>query len=303
MKNKKLFAILTLVCFMMTLMPVAAFAAATDFSAPASVFATVDKNAEVQKNEKVDVQLSMKNVANGLCTTQQTVYVWAETVANQPNDAFEALKADGTAYNGSKGVYAVPVTQAITEFKATFYRAGEYTLKASVENPLTASKVSDVVLFNGAAADYKKVIVNNTAQETEYWGVKVESGTYSDFLNDGDETDKNIVVEANGVKSTEITLTVYNGTESSPATAASAIVTGYPVALDTNSSNIEISDTSLTTNHNGQIKFKVAGLREGVYKVYVTVGDFEATVLVQVGASIANAIEVIKASRRSGCKR
>ena len=30
MKNKKLFAILTLVCFMFTLMPVAAFAATTD---------------------------------------------------------------------------------------------------------------------------------------------------------------------------------------------------------------------------------------------------------------------------------
>ena len=39
---------------MLTLMPVAAFAAGTDFSAPASVFATVDKNAEVQKNEEVD---------------------------------------------------------------------------------------------------------------------------------------------------------------------------------------------------------------------------------------------------------
>ena len=32
MKNKKLFAILTLVCFMFTLMPVAAFAAPADYA-------------------------------------------------------------------------------------------------------------------------------------------------------------------------------------------------------------------------------------------------------------------------------
>ena len=52
MKNKKLFAILTLVCFMMTLMPVAAFAADADDS---YVF-TADKNVEVAVGDDVEVQ-------------------------------------------------------------------------------------------------------------------------------------------------------------------------------------------------------------------------------------------------------
>lgn len=271
---------------MLTLMPVAAFAAAGDFSAPASVFATVDKNAEVQKNEEVDVQISLKNVANGLYTTgSQTVYVWAETVANQPNDAFEAV-----GFTGEKGVYKVALgaNEAIKEFKAKFYRAGEYTLKASVENPLTASKVSDVVLFNGAGADYKKVVVNNTAQETEKWKMNVSCGSVNETLSDDAIAKEPIVVEANGVKTTEVTLTLY-------AADGKTIVTSYPVTLDTNSSNIEISDTKLTTNHNGQVKFKVAGLREGTYRVYATAGDLDITILVQVGSSIANDIEVIKA--------
>ena len=53
MKNKKLFAILTLVCFMFTLMPVAAFAADANspyaFSVTASAFATDVKDAEISK--------------------------------------------------------------------------------------------------------------------------------------------------------------------------------------------------------------------------------------------------------------
>ena len=60
MKNKKLFAILTLVCFMMTLMPVAAFA---DVDADTSYIYTVKENPTVKlsdENEELEVVLMEK---------------------------------------------------------------------------------------------------------------------------------------------------------------------------------------------------------------------------------------------------
>ena len=48
MKNKKLFAILTLVCFMFTLMPVAAFAAGTDLDNTQSTLYLADREKAVK---------------------------------------------------------------------------------------------------------------------------------------------------------------------------------------------------------------------------------------------------------------
>ena len=68
MKNKKLFAILTLLCFMMTLMPVAAFAE------------TVDGNnitvGELDAAEQ-EVAINVKGIT--AMNTTGTVYVYAST--------------------------------------------------------------------------------------------------------------------------------------------------------------------------------------------------------------------------------
>ena len=308
MKNKKLFAILTLLCFLFTLMPVAAFAAPTDFSATASIFATAEAKAEITKSAQTAdgfdydyalAQISLKNAAGSASKTTSTIYLWAEAVSGQPSDAFVVdatdaeLKNPVTVVNDEKGVYAVTVSDSVAELNIAFLRAGNYTLKASLDNPLEAEEVKDLVLFGGANANYTTVVVNNTVQETEKWKLGVASknaitNVTPVILGDDEKTSDAVVVEANGVKTAEVTLTLYaaNGT---------SIVAGYPVALDTNSANIEISNTALTTNHNGQVSFKVAGLREGTYNVYATVGDLDVIILVQVGASIANDIEVIKA--------
>ena len=275
MKNKKLFAILTLLCFMFTLMPVAAFAD-VEFSATASVFATADAKAEITKSAQTATgfdydytvaQVSLKNAAGSAYTTSSmTVYVWAEATANQPSDAFvvtandaegnpdaDLVKPAGVKSVG-KGVYEITV-DSVNEMNIGFLRAGTYTLKASLDNPLDAEEVKDLVLFGGANANYTTVVVNNTAQETEKWKLGVASknaitNVTPVTLGDDEKTSDAVVVEANGVKTAEVTLTLYaaNGT---------SIVAGYPVALDTNSANIEISDTALTTNHNGQVSSKL----------------------------------------------
>ncbi len=337
MKNKKLFAILTLVCFMMTLMPVAAFAAPEDLSATASVFATADANADLSKNEETLAQISLKNAKGNAYSGSVTsvVYVWAEKSAGQPTDAFvaETIVSGDDDYAAEtavavasvgKGVYKITTPKttaanaaAVSELYISFLRAGEYTLRASFDNPLEAADYKDVVLFAGASSDFTKVTVSAAAAETEDWAVAVEADRYvtgTDYGNDtivtdGEETadkDKKIAdqdmvianVPAVGVKTTEVTLTVLRptyDTEGNVDELAQIPVTGYPVALDTDSSNIELSKTNATTNHNGQVSFKVSGEAEGDYRVFVTVGDIEVVVNVRVGASIANDIEVIKA--------
>ena len=63
MKNKKLFAILTLVCFMLTLMPVAAFAAETTpadagvASDNTSYVYTEDSEVETDETAKIELDL------------------------------------------------------------------------------------------------------------------------------------------------------------------------------------------------------------------------------------------------------
>ena len=295
MKNKKLFAILTLLCFLFTLMPVAAFAGADDFSTTASVVATQKANVEVEVYEEVDAQITLKAVNNALFKAESTtkVYVWAETAANQISDAFAVKGVDAEA--GTPGVYAVEVKEdkAVAEFVIEFYRAGNYTLKAAMENPALSADIEDVITFNGASAAFQTVKVSSKASDTKTWGVKVVTDDVNETLTDDKRTtENNVVVEqANGVKSEKVVLTVLTNA------GAGQPVAGYPVKLDTNSSNIEVSDAELTTNHNGQVEFKVGGTREGVYKVYVTVGDLEVTVLVQVGSWISDSIEVIKAPK------
>ncbi len=341
MKNKKLFAILTLVCFMFTLMPVAAFADADDFSATASVFATATAGADLDKNEKTVAQITLKNAAGNAFTggTSKPVYIWAEQTAGQPSDAFEASVIDsksddydkdvaGAAIKSvGKGVYEVSNLNsttagsnaneaAVSELYVSFLRAGNYTLKASLTNPLTTDEVKDIVLFGGASESYTNVVVNAAAAETELWAVKVEHGKNATIVMDGEESADakaavmdgktqllaaqkalTVDVDAVGVKTETITLTVlrpeYTGAKISAY--AKVPVAQYPVALDTDSSSIAIDTTSATTNHNGQVTFKLSGETEGDYKVFVTVGDIEVVVNVKVGASIANDIEVIKA--------
>ena len=321
MKNKKLFAILTLVCFMMTLMPVAAFAAPGDFSVTASVFATEKKDAEIGKAiiagqtngngfnaGEVDTVASDSaklvltyNAANGGAfknsLTTPTTYVWVEATANEPSDALYIPASSNVSALGN-GVYAVngnaKDSNGILELDAYFLRAGEYTLQAGMENPLAATKVSDVVNFK-SPANYNKVVVTAAAQDTTTWTTDVvASGSFGNVtvngLADGESTakdhSKTLNIPSVGVKTGTITLTVKNPN--------GALITGYPITLDTNSSNIALSDTSLTTNYKGSVEFDVAGYREGDYKIFVKIGDYEAVINVTVGSTGAVDIETVK---------
>ena len=320
---------------MMTLMPVAAFAAPADpadFSVTASVFATEKKDAEISKaiiagdnntngfsRGEVDTKASDNaklvltyNAANGgalgKAVTTNT-YVWVEATANEPSDALYIEEVAGEIESVGNGVYRIlsagkTYQDGIYELDAYFLRAGEYTLQAGMENPLAATKVSDVVNFK-SPANYNKVVVTAAAQDTTTWTTDVVgSGSFVAKKANGQNANLTVVgladgkatadkeydtiynIPSVGVKTGTITLTVKNPN--------GALITGYPITLDTNSSNIALSDTSLTTNYKGSVEFDVAGYREGDYKIFVKIGDYEAVINVTVGSTGAVDIETVK---------
>ena len=107
MKNKKLFAILTLVCFMFTLMPVAAFAAADD--------AVYVKTAEGSATQELDVKAGQEffaGVNSGLTTSGYVFYV-----VDEDGTEFELEVLSTLEYNGFTYLAVVPAGESLEELE------------------------------------------------------------------------------------------------------------------------------------------------------------------------------------------
>lgn len=307
MKNKKLFAILTLVCFMMTLMPVAAFAA--DYQT--SYVYTVDSDVSVAEDEEVGLVFDLDGAAT-------TVYVWfVEDGYNVPTTAAEkytATDVTGThqaaiGETSLDGVFAISPVASDVEYDFAFSRSGNYTVYAALENPAkvtestTAAKIANVEQKLGTTKDQKKIEVYGDNISTSKYAAKVVKG--DGLTNEGKEVyyktnstiDGTVSVEANNVATKEITLKFVDGYKDATDKEAAVIgdaVKGATVKFDTNSSSIQLNKTEATTNASGQVSFKVAGSTEGTYKVYVTLGSYTTTINVKVGGTGAAYINVVK---------
>ncbi len=150
MKNKKLFAILTLVCFMMTLMPVAAFAADPADKGVASdntsYVYTEDTNVDVDENVKVELDLFDRYGNQDAETT--VLYTWVTKKGS-------TTPVDSVAVNGlpktASNVYKLTgnIDNSYT-YNVTFYVAGTYVIHASVNEPTvkTNGTVSTATQFD-----------------------------------------------------------------------------------------------------------------------------------------------------------
>lgn len=79
---------------------------------------------------------------------------------------------------------------------------------------------------------------------------------------------KSPTITANNVSEKEYTVKLVD--------AKGKAVKGQSITLETNSSNIELNKDKATTDQLGQIKFKITGVKDGDYKVYVKAGSYEA---------------------------
>ncbi len=302
MKNKKLFAILTLVCFMMTLMPVAAFAAV---NVQNSFVYTEKSNPTIGSGEDTGVTFSLRDDA-GLVTSPNatTVYVWfVASGLNVPSTMVSAQSAgddyDVTPVAQGSGIFAVDAATDVTAgFK--FNSPGVYTLYAATKNPLTnngdtiADKIAKNADFALRTLDSQKTVnvtQSNILVDNYRTDVTVDGSVKGSALANGGKT-TSVSVTSNAVSAKETTVKFY---EVKADGSFSKAISGKNVSITTNSANVQVSDESLTTNALGNITFDITGSAAGDYQIYVTCGNYEITIPVSVGATSAAYITTDKA--------
>ena len=265
MKNKKLFAILTLVCFMMTLMPVAAFAATTYVD-------VVDDDALIKVGEYATVEVT---------PTTGSMYVFAVNEAGVMYNDIDVKTANPTKTTGVKTL------TVDGSFEVAFDAEGKYTVYVVPVNDATTEVVNDSKLTKAQKTSLLKeeAYKNLDAEIT----VKASKSSYH-FSDKANHADKDAVTKAtaniakaNGVAYDTVKLYLHN-VDGDP-------VVGAKVTISTNSSAVDTSKTEVTTNAAGQVKFDVTATIAGKYEVYVEYGN-KADVTVTVNAGTTGAADI-----------
>ena len=270
MKNKKLFAILTLLCFLFTLMPVAAFAAV---DAETSSFVAVDGDQTVKLDNAKTKGVKFDLVVNDAdeVATSGTVYIWAETSNGTVTSALEVV--DGTAVEGIDNVWAYKADGDDTVV-LKFVRTGVYTVYAA-----PAATVDAVKDLNKFDCEFSKITVKTAAADPDtYFAVMGEEKVAANG-----EFKAVIPAVPNNVASDKIFV---NFTDKD-----GKALKGETVTIETNSSSIEVNKASDVTNSQGQIDFKVSASVEGEYEIILTLDGAEWVIKVEVGNTSAAYIE------------
>ncbi|MGM9525880.1 MAG: hypothetical protein ACI3U1_06360, partial [Peptococcaceae bacterium] len=306
MKNKKLFAILTLVCFMLTLMPVAAFAA--DAVADTSAFVSVDGEQTLRVNTESGVttaQFMFKGNTNSETTGDvpngKALYVWATDASGVRTSALEITSEKGrTAVTAPQYVKGFAGVEDGDTFTVSFARAGVYTVYAGFGN-VDVTSMSDITTLNaGQTVDTITVVGTSTNPNTTYRAALTDNYTasvgYLTDLNYGYLTPNNI--------GKEVTVTFFRTSDNKDTDALAdddyKKLTGKTVTIETNSANISVDKATATTNVLGQVKFNVAAAREGEYEIYLTIDG--VTFIVNVTSTNTSAAYIETVSQPSAPK-
>ena len=253
MKNKKLFAILTLVCFMMTLMPVAAFAAVADPATSGIVLATgsvsdlrVSSEDTGVRDSKIQLKLQDNAQTPGATVaTGSAIYVWAVDANGNKTSALN--QPTGCAADTAMQ-YVYPVTNAADNGEVTisFARAGKYTVYAGIGKK-TADSLSDITKF-ATSIDFN---VYSTAATPD--GYRLVSITDEAGMATSSVTDKTIGAKTNydatikGVTPNNVAEEfVLTFKESDKADAKT--LNGKTVTIQAGSANITLDKETATTN-------------------------------------------------------
>lgn len=280
MKSKKLFAILTLVAFMMTLVPAMAFGAvANRYASSIDVdVTTVDATGEDFAEITVYLFDGSNNTAD-----DRAVYVASDRVGCEKfyEDDEETLLATTAASN----VFVTPVSDdGVVEFHVASKIAGEATIAVGLTIPTGDNTTS---LYN-----YLLGVEDVTAETVgliDTQDITFEAGSLDDVVvksvKDKGGVAQNDSMDANGSDYYEITFQVQN--------KANAGVSGEDVKFSANRSGLRMSKTTATTDAKGMVSVKVYGDKADTYKVKATCGKEYAEATVIFGAGTAFEIELV----------
>jgi len=287
-KNKKLFAILTLVCFMFTLMPVAAFAAIDEQDS--YVFIN-DDEVRVDKDIEMDLKLDV--------ATNAAIYVWFEETGYE--DVAVKAVAPGTAVRGVTVVEEddcfLKVTPAAAtqdiNFNAQISRAGEFKVHAAAVKP---TNIADFTAELRTQAGYDVVTVASTAADSADYVLKALSNVTGELVNNVPKTyaeDGDVMTmtaaDSNGIEAVTVGFKVYEDN-----TVGAATVYADDIEIDTTSG---VTVTKLEVKRSGDVSFNVIANKAGTHKVYITIGDFKATIKVDATEGVAETIEVYELAK------
>lgn len=291
---KKLWAILTLLCFSLTFLPVAAFA--KDFSAENCYVYTVDKNVSAQINEAIDFSFDFDGA------TTKSVYVWF--IKKDSSNLTPTTSATVTAAAGTTGIRVnetrIPGVYQLTgdtihsgdKFQVKFDSANTYTIAAAASDPYIAGKtIAECIRYASHTfnVDREKNVItvendmdskNYTLQLVDNAGLPFD-GLKTVTLNEGQSTEMviknaisnsgNATIGAGNNLFTEDIPGVIKGVNNhlNPNGVASNDITfkvldekgepvkGRMVKLSTSNTNCQINKESVETNTLGQFSFNI----------------------------------------------
>jgi len=283
-KNKKLFAILTLVCFMFTLMPVAAFAAPADYAVKVTV-----GSEEPAEDVYVTAGTTMSVLAyKGDVALAEGVYYAVnadgEGVQIAADDA-----ADGVLFAfklpGAYTIYGVEPGESAEDLADLVEAANSLTSNETVAN---AVKKIEAQLDANIIKTVAYVTVE--APEANY---KVEVIATNDSNYEGTDTEDLDVYADGGFSlagNAQVTVQLTNNTKAVVGKVPTIVAPDYVTVVPANAKKV-------VTDAAGKITYNISANRAGDFKVVFSYEDAEDAV-VAVNATndaVAN-VEVAKAS-------
>jgi len=227
------------------------------------------------------------------------IVVWAGT-STTSNDSVE-FKNKVKSFKDSngadmQGIYEIVAPEVgVTEMDVKFGKEGDYRFNAAiVPQGAKIENISDLDQYrineNGDAL--VKVRPDEDVKCIKVYKDK-DSAPFATLTEDNNKNDTKILVDANGLTETEIRVVAYKD-------EAGTILAdkGTVVDFDTNSANLVLDQDSDKIDYTGEASVKLTSDVYGTYKLYITVGDVDATLEnIVVENSQASSIELSKSPK------
>ena len=306
--KKKVVALLTLAMFVMTLLPVAAFAGPADEATPEYSWMTIEENDEANPTVDVDEYLvaeahMFKNNYNDTDATLRNAVVWVTekdsdvAVINATVKKLDPTTGNPTDELGKKeyGYYKNVELYHGDRIGVAVATAGEYTLHVG---QLQTDVYGDNVIkeIGDTAVKGNDFTVEAVDEDSMTFKSEDANGDITVDLKQDPNDDEVFTVIKDMLKATNFE---YNGIDTYKITGTLIDEKKNPmkrrdVTLSSNKDNLVLEDETVTTDNKGEFDIEFSLDAEVNATITVTYGDLEYTIRVNAGSSELDTINTTK---------
>ena len=293
--KKKVVAMVTLAMFVMTLLPMAAFAADTNAARPdetRSQIKTDVENVEVNPGEAVDVELFLRDKdGKDITDSQGTVLAWVEDAKH--NVVYDvAFNADQTVrLDNGKAFYGNSDGKALETI--TLDKAGTYTIHAGVLSTADGQEISgteNVIYDKKDITEFNTVENHNTIVVTPFDQDKItfngQNADADDVFAVSKSTLENAGFKFNGIATYTIKGQLFDGDGKT--------MNGVDVTLSSNKDALVLADEAVKTDGSGKFDIEFSMTEETNASITVKTSDLEYTIKVNAADTDLDTIETVK---------